>query len=310
MLVSIAIPCYNSELSIRKVVEETTKVFNDLPGYECEFVLVNDSSKDGTYREICRLAEEYDNVHGISFARNFGQQNALMCALRNSSGELIVGMDDDLQCHPSQIPIMLKKIEEGYDLVYGVFQNNENRLSKKFTHFVNVVTEKRLLGKPEGVEFSNYWIITKRVRDEVVKYKGFAPKTDALFIRSTSNIACVPIRHFEREHGTSNYTFWKLVKLWLAYLNYSVLPLRIISGMGVAMAFIGVIWGILLIFRRILSPTDIPSGWASIMCVLLFFFGCILLALGVLGEYLGNIVMSVNGTPQYVEESRTDSEPK
>ena len=121
MLVSIVIPCYNSEHSIKKTVELTVEEFKKLPGYECEFVLVNDYSKDGTFASIKELCGKYPFVKGINLSRNFGQHNAIMAGLNYAEGDYIIGMDDDLQTHPSQIPKLIGKIEEGYDLVFGHF---------------------------------------------------------------------------------------------------------------------------------------------------------------------------------------------
>ena len=120
MLVSVVIPCYNSEKSIQDVVRMVMEEFRRLPDYTCEFVLVNDNSRDRTFEKIRELCREYSNVKGINLMRNFGQHNALMAALHYVSGDLILGMDDDLQTHPSQISKLLFKIAEGYDLVYGI----------------------------------------------------------------------------------------------------------------------------------------------------------------------------------------------
>ena len=108
MLISIVIPCYNSERSIREVVEMTMQEISYLQGYDCEFILVNDCSKDGTFAEIQKLGKDYPNVRGINLMRNFGQHAALMCAMNYAKGDYILGMDDDMQTHPSQIPILVK----------------------------------------------------------------------------------------------------------------------------------------------------------------------------------------------------------
>ena len=117
MLISIVIPCYYSEKTIRKVVELTIAEFEENPGYECEFVLVNDGSTDGTFDEIRALAAEHDNICGVNLMRNFGQHNALMAALHYTKGDYSLGMDDDMQTHPSQIFKLVRKMEEGFDLV-------------------------------------------------------------------------------------------------------------------------------------------------------------------------------------------------
>ena len=298
MLVSIVIPCFNSQDSIGRVVELTNEQFESLDGYDCEFILVNDCSEDNTFAEICALTENHPNVQGIDLMRNFGQHNALMCAMNYAEGERIIGMDDDLQTHPSQIPLLLEKMEEGYDIVYGVYESSTNGAIKNLTSWLNSVSARILLDRPRGIETSNFWVITKSVRDQVVKYTNYNPYIQALFGRITNSIGNVRIKHHQREAGTSNYTFRKLVKLWLAYFNYTVLPLRIASTAGAGTALLGFVFGAITLVRKIHDPS-IVAGWASLSCMTLFFSGLILFVLGIIGEYLGNIVLSLNGSPQF-----------
>lgn len=304
-LVSVVIPCYNSEKSIREVVELTLDVFQKLDRYSCEFVLVNDNSKDATFDVIRKLANEYPCVHGINLMRNFGQHNALMCAMHYAKGDYLIGMDDDLQCHPSQIPTIVNKMEEGFDVVYGVYAESKNGPVKNFTSWLNKVTARKLLGRPKGIRSSNFWMITGQIRDLIIQYTNYNPYVDALFTRMTSNIGNVVIEHHKREFGSSNYTLGKLVKLWLSYFNYTVLPLRMISAVGSATAAFGFIAGIVTVIRKLLSPS-IAAGWTSTICVMLFFFGFVLLTLGIIGEYIGNIVLSINSTPQFIVREKVN----
>ena len=232
-LISIVIPCYNSEATIRKVVEMVMEEFKKMDGYDCEFVLVNDGSpKDNTYGEIKKLGEQYQNVKGINLLRNFGQHNALMAALHYTEGDFILGMDDDMQTHPSQISKLIHKMEEGYDLVYGCYPKRKNSFLKNVTSKLNEVSSRILLGRPKDIVSSNFWMITRQIKDEVVKYDSFNPYIDGIFYRTTHKIGNVEVEHFKRAVGTSNYTLKKLIKLWLAYWNYSVIPLRISSVLG------------------------------------------------------------------------------
>lgn len=308
-LVSVVISCYNSEHTIRKVVELVLEEFKHLDGYECEFVLVNDCSKDGTFGEIKRLASEYPCVHGASLMRNFGQHNGLMCAMRYAQGDYVLGMDDDLQTHPSQIPLLIHKIEEGYDLVYGCYKESKNGPIKQFTSWLNKVTSSALLSRPKDIRASNFWIITRQVKEQVIQYTNYNPNIDALFTRMTNKMANVTIEHHEREYGSSGYTFKKLAKLWLAYVNYTVLPLRAVSVFGVCTALVGFIAALVTIIRKLVDPA-LLVGWASIICLLLVFFGIVLFSLGIIGEYLGNIVLSVNSTPQYIVRECVNLEEK
>lgn len=299
MLISIVIPCYNSQDSIGQAVELTIEEFKKMPQYTLEFVLVNDYSKDATFSKIKELALKYPFVSGINLARNFGQHNALMAALHYTNGDLIVGMDDDLQTHPSQMSKLLDKIQEGYDLVYGNYAKRKNTFLKNLTSKFNKVTSRILLGRPRDIVSSNYWVITKLVRDEVIKYTNYNPYIDAIFYRVTSNIANVTIEHHKREQGSSNYTFTKLVRLWMAYWNFSVIPLRISAILGILFSCCGFVGFIITFIRQMMDPSS-QTGWASIMCAMFLFFGFVLLVLGIMGEYLGKIMLCINNTPQYI----------
>jgi undecaprenyl-phosphate 4-deoxy-4-formamido-L-arabinose transferase len=273
--------------------------FDQNEGYECEFVLVNDGSNDGTFNEIVKLSKERDNIKGINLMRNFGQHNALMAALQYTDGEYILGMDDDLQTHPSQLFKLVHKIEEGYDLVYGVYPERKNSALKNLSSKINKYTSRVMLSRPKEIESSNFWIITKGVRDEVIKFDTFNPYVDAIFYRVTNNIGMVPIEHFKRAYGKSGYTFRKLLKLWLAYWNFSVVPLRISFFFGTFSFLAGIFFIIVLIINKLTSQ-NLPVGWSSTMCVLALLFGLVLMVLGVVGEYLGKIILILNKTPQFI----------
>lgn len=299
MLVSIVIPCYYSEKSIRKVVELVIGEFEKMEGYECEFVLVNDGSKDRTFEEIRALAADYDNVCGVNLMRNFGQHNALMAALHYTKGDYVLGMDDDLQTHPSQIFKLVHKIEEGFDVVYGVYPQRKNSPLKNLTSKINEVSSRIMLNRPKDIVSSNFWMITRAVRDEVIKYDSFNPYIDGVFYRVTHNIGNVPVEHHKREYGASGYTFKKLLNLWLAYWNFSVIPLRISFFLGIFSAIGGVIVALLVVINKLLHP-NVTVGWSSTLCVMVVMFGLVLMVLGIVGEYLGKIIMILNNTPQFI----------
>ena len=304
-LVSVVIPCYNSEHSIAEVVELTMAEFAKIPEFDCEFVLVNDNSSDGTFGEICRLGSLYKNVHGVSLMRNFGQHNGLMCAMNYTNGDYVLGMDDDMQTHPSQIPTILHKMGEGFDLVYGIYRQSTNGSIKNFTSWLNKKTSRILLGRPKNIQSSNFWCITRQVRDEVIKYKNYSPYVDGIFYRVTHNIGNVTIEHHEREYGQSGYTLKKLIKQWMAYFNFSVSPLRIASVIGVVSALIGFVMAIVTVIRKLMDPT-MMMGWASTISLMVFFFGLVLMVLGIIGEYVGDLVLAVNGTPQFIVRDKVN----
>ena len=299
MLVSIVIPCYNSEKTIGEVVELCMDTFNKIENYECEMILVNDYSKDKTYEVIENCARKYPNVKGINLAKNFGQHAAIMAGLHYVNGDLVVGMDDDMQNHPSQIVEVLKKIEEGYDIVFGVFKERKFSWFKNLTGAVSRFFLWHLVERPKGIQMSSFWITRRYVIEQVKQYEGEQVFIQILFFRTTHNIANIEIEHFEREAGTSNYNFRKGLKLFLSFMNYSALPLRIATILGVLFSGCGLVSALVLLIQKLLDP-DIVMGWSSIMCAMLIFFGILFLIVGIMGEYIGKIILNVNKMPQYV----------
>ncbi len=299
MLVSIVIPCYNSEQTIEKVVDLCVEEFDKMPGYECEMVLVNDFSRDKTFEAITRCAEKYPNVIGLNLAKNFGQHAAIMAGLNYVSGDYVVGMDDDMQNHPSQIRQFIEKAEEGYDVVFGVFEQRKFSTFKNITGAISRSLLFKLVDRPKDIQMSSFWLARKFVIDRVVEYEGSNAFIQLLFFRTTANIANITIEHFEREVGTSNYTFKKSMKLFMSFMNYSMLPLRIATYLGVICAIAGVAGGIVVFINKLIRP-DMAVGWSSLMCVILVLFGIAFLILGIVGEYVGKILMTDSRTPQFV----------
>ena len=160
-----------------------------------EFVLVEDASPDGgaTSAELKALSEEYTCVTAVQLASNAGQHNATIAGLNYASGDILISMDDDLQTHPSQMFKLIHKIEEGYDLVYGVYPQKKNSWMKNLTSKINEVTSRVMLNRPKEIVSSNFWIITRAVQKEVVKYDSFNPYIDGIFYRVTHRIGNVPV---------------------------------------------------------------------------------------------------------------------
>ena len=303
--VSVVIPCYRSSGTIGKVVRLTREELIR-GGYDYEFVLVNDKSPDATYEAIAQLAEEDPNVVAIDFAKNQGQHNALMAGLRHAQGDYMLLMDDDMQTHPSQC---LKLVDElhagGHDVVFARWKEHKEAwwrlLGSNFaTWSMRVMTH-----RPKEIYSSNFLVMRKHVRDEVIRYEGPYVYIQGLIFRSTANIVNVDVEHFDREQGTSGYTLKTLMRLWFAILNFSMMPLRLASILGIAFGLIGFFSGVGVVIAKILNPA-MAAGWPSIMAVLLFCSGIILMSLGFIGEYLGRVFMTVNKAPQYVVREKVD----
>lgn len=297
--ISLVIPCYGSQNTLSAVVDEIRDVFQTLP-YDYEVILVNDHSPDGVWDVITHLASAESRVLGINMARNFGQHAALMAGYRECSGEIVISLDDDGQAPVEKIPDLLDKIEAGYDLVYGKYPEIKQNRFRVFGSFVNDKMTEIMLGKPKNIKVTSFYAAKKFVVDEMVKYDKSYPYVIGLALRSTQNVANVTVEQRERAEGKSGYTFLKLLNLWFnGFTAFSVKPLRLATLLGVFCAFIGFLFGLYIIIHKIVTPA-VPMGYSSLMAVLLFIGGVIMLLLGIIGEYVGRIYVCINNAPQYV----------
>lgn len=309
MRVSVVIPCYYSEAMIAKVVGLTSEEL-DKGGYEHEFILVNDGSRDGTFDQIEMLCRENENVVGVDCARNLGQHAAIMAGLQHTSGDVIMLMDDDMQTHPSQCLKLLDAIaeHEECDVVFASWPEHKEALWRRMGSNFAVWSIRVMTKRPKEIYPSNFFVMRDYVRDEVVRYTGPYPYIQGLLFRATSRMMNVEVQHFEREQGSSGYTFKALVRLWASVLGFSMLPLRMVSIVGAGIGIVGIAAAIFVAVRRALDAS-MAAGWPSLMAVLLICSGLILVSLGVIGEYIGRLFMTANNAPQYVVKRVVDNRP-
>ncbi|MEF2846522.1 MAG: glycosyltransferase family 2 protein [Eggerthellaceae bacterium] len=298
--VSVVIPCYYSEKMIAEVVHLTRKVLVEA-GYDYEFVLTNDGSTDGTFAEIEKLHAEDPKVIGINLAKNFGQHSAIMAGLRHATGDLVMLMDDDMQTHPSQCMKILKPMDDpaDYDVVFATFPDHHEAwwrlLGSRFTDWSMRVLTKR----PKEIKSSNFLVMRGYIAKQITEYTGPYVYIQGLLFRATNRMLNVPVKHFDREVGSSGYTLKSLIRLWSTVLNFSMAPLRFAAVIGAILGGLGVLGAILLIVQRVTDPT-IQQGWSSLMVTMLGCSGIVVLFLGLIGEYLGRLFMTINKAPQYV----------
>ncbi len=301
MKYSIVIPCYRSSATIRKVVEMTMQEMEKLNKKNYEFVLVDDCSPDGgeTMAALMSLVRDYPCVKAVELARNAGQHNAVLAGLNNADGDVYIAMDDDMQTHPSQLQYLFAEFEKGYDIVYGYYPEKKHSKFRNFGSYVNYMTLRIFLKKPKNLRTSSFWIIRRFVRDYAVQYKSAYTHLQGLFLRTTRNISSVPIQHFEREVGTSNYTFKKLVQLWSNIIGFSIVPLQMAIYAGFLFSLIGFLGAVVVVILKIIRPYTY-IGWPSMMAAICFFSGINLLFMGMVGEYVGRIFQGMSRNPQYV----------
>ena len=296
---SFVIPLYHSAETIGAVVHEIEAL--PIEGGH-EIVLVHDGSGEATSRvgrELVRHAKVPITL--IEHARNYGEHNAVLTGWRHARGAHIVNLDDDGQHPPTEaVRLWQHARQNGLDVVFGHYEEKQHSRWRNFgSWFTNRMTD-WALDKPHGFYLSSFRCVSAFVAQQVVSYAGPYPYIDGLLLQVTQRIGSIQVRHEPRKAGASTYTFRRLVRLWLsAWINFSVLPLRVATVAGLAIALIGVIAlaGVAWLWWKGIGPA---SGWGWIMASLLIFSGAQLVMLGLIGEYVGRMFLAVNQRPQSV----------
>jgi len=296
---SIVIPVFNNQKSLDKLVQELVTVLKrDVKDYEILFV--NDGSQDQSWTVIEDISHRFEYIHAFDLSRNFGQHNALLCGIRAAEKDVIITMDDDMQHPPSEIKTMLRKLAQGYDLIYGspkrekhgIFRNFSSRLIK---WAINISMRIKYAEK-----ISAFRAFRTSLRDQFVNNHSPYVSIDVLLSRATSKIGFIEIAFRNREYGESQYSFYKLLKHTSnLVLGFSVLPLRIASILGFIFTVIGCLLLVYVLIRYFVEGVAIP-GFAFLASTFVTFSGIQLFVLGIIGEYLAIMFTILTRQPQYI----------
>ncbi|MEX2596289.1 MAG: glycosyltransferase family 2 protein [Salibacteraceae bacterium] len=289
MIYSIIIPVYRSEKIIGKTVEKTLEVMRKHE-LSAEVVLVNDGSPDHSWEVISELAKVHKEVKAINFLRNYGQHTAVYCGIAESKGDFIITMDDDMQNPPEEIIKLIDKINEGYDLVFAEFKQKMHGGLRKMGTRVIWYLNAEIFGKPKDLKLTNFRIFTRETANRMLQYRTNYPYIPGLLLMHASKMANVVTDHRAREIGDSNYTLWRIAKLVSRLLfNYSSYPLKVMSVLGIAMSGISFLVGLFVIIKALFIGSDV-QGWSTIVVLLSFLSGFILVMLGIMGEYIARMM--------------------
>jgi len=297
--ISFVIPCYKSKDSINPVVEDIYKLMMSHREDDFEIILVNDGSPDSTFSEIKNIVNRHKEVMGIDMAKNLGQHSALMAGLRFSKGDYVVCLDDDGQTPASEAYKLIENLEE-YDVVYANYAEKHHSGFRNLGSKINGKMLETMCDKPKNLYVSSYFSSKRFVVDKICEYVGPFPYIMGLVLRTTNNIGSVEVEHKNRKSGESGYTLKKLINLWINGLTaFSIKPLRIATAMGCISSLLGFLYGIWAIYNKCTNP-EAPLGWTTMIIILLILGGMILFVLGMIGEYVGRMYISMNNSPQYI----------
>ena len=301
-LLSFVIPCYRSEQTIKMVINEIIETVSQKPTFDYEIIAVNDFSPDGVYEVLKKLAVDNHKIKVINFSKNMGKHSAVLAGYAVAHGEYIIDLDDDYQSPVSELWKLLKPIQnDECDYATAKYSVKIESALKKIGSNLNLIMSSKMLDKPNNLRFENFSVMKYFVCKEMIKYKNPYPYLEGLVLRITNRIKTVEME--QRGRGDTNKTGFTLIKSFSLWTNgltaFSVKPLRIASLLGVIFALCGFIWGVYTIIHRLLNP-NMVAGYSSIMSVVLFTSGVIMLLLGMIGEYLGRIYICINDSPQYI----------
>ncbi len=301
-VISVVIPVYKSESILQSTVTEIQEALAAwCPAHE--IVLVNDGSPDGSRDVMDAMATADDRIRPVHLMRNFGQHNAIMAGLHQARGQFIVTMDDDGQHDPNDIRALVEKVRTGLDVAYASFDDKVDTQFKNWGSRLNDRMANRLLEKPEDLYLCSFKAFTRELRDQILRYTGPAPYVDGLIVTSTRKIGVVPSRHRGTTKGASTYSLRKLIHHWLnMFANFSVKPLRAIFFLGLITSAMSVVALLYVLAWRMVAQ-DPPPGWTTIAILLLFFGSAQLISLGLVGEYVGRVLLHLNSRPQFIVRS-------
>ncbi|MBZ0321229.1 MAG: glycosyltransferase family 2 protein [Anaerolineae bacterium] len=301
---SVVVPVYNSEATLTPLIERLAAVLPILTS-QYEVILVNDGSRDNSWEVVSRLTETYSWVHGINFMRNYGQHNALLAGIRAASHEIIITMDDDLQHPPEEIPKLLAKLAEGYDVVYGTPQEYPHGIWRTMASRITKLALQGAMGAETAKHISAFRAFRTQIRDALTNFQGPYVSIDVLLTWGTTRFAAATVRHEERAVGKSNYTFRKLIRHTMNMMTgFSAIPLQLASLVGFVFTVFGILLLLFVVGRYLIEGESVP-GFPFLASTIAIFSGAQLFALGIIGEYLARMHFRMMDRPTYTIRSKT-----
>jgi len=296
---SVVVPVYNSEETLPTLMQRLTSVLQTLTS-SYEVILVNDDSRDGSWRVIIELAAADPHLRGVNLMRNYGQHNALLAGIRLARFDVIITLDDDLQNPPEEIPRLLEKLAEGYDVVYGTPEKEQHGIWRDMASQVTKLALQGVMGSETARHVSAFRVFRAQVREAFTYYQTPFVSIDVLLVWGTMRFAAVPVRHDLRPVGTSNYTFRKLVIHALNMITgFSIWPLQLASMLGFGFTLLGMFVLAYVLGRYIIQGGSVP-GFPFLASIIAIFSGAQLFTLGIIGEYLARMYFRMMERPVYV----------
>ena len=306
--ISVVIPIFNSAALLPELVERLEAVLGGLT-HNHEIVLINDGSSDSSWEVVQSLAGEYKSVHGLDLMRNYGQHSALLAGVRAARGDIIVTLDDDLQHPPEEIPALIAKLNEGFDVVYGAAASEQHGFWRDMASRATKFVLRTAMGVQNAARVSAFRAFRTSIRGAFSDYRSSFVSLDVLLAWGTSHFTAVTVRHDPRKAGRSNYSTAQLVRYAMTLVTgFSTLPLQFASIVGFAFTVMGLIVLAYVVGRYMIQGRVVP-GFAFLASIIAIFSGAQLFALGIIGEYLARMHFRLMERPPYAIRTEVGGEP-
>ena len=301
--ISVVVPVYNSGATLDELIARLKPVLEQL-GRPYEVVLVNDGSRDKSWNVIERLCEQNPWVHGIDLMRNQGQENALLCGIRAATYDTAATIDDDLQNPPEEIPRLVAKLEEGFDVVYGTPEKEQHGLFRDAASIITKLVMQEAMGATNARQVTAFKVFRTQLRDAFSQYRSPHVSIDVLLTWGTQRFGALTVRHDARQVGQSNFSFRKLVNHAINMLTgFSVVPLQLASLLGLVFALFGFLALAYVLIDYFLRGDKVP-GFPFLASLVAMFSGAQMFALGIIGEYLARVhLRSMERQPYTIRKS-------
>src|SRR5262245_3238766 len=285
--ISVVTPVYNGEASIAELCRRLCEVLPRI-ATEYEIIFINDDSRDRSWEIISELSSRLATVRGLNLMRNYGQHNALLCGIRAAKYDVVVTIDDDLQHPPEEIPQLLARLDEGFDVVYGAPKAEQNGLMRALASRITRLALRAAVGSDVAKNVSAFRVFRTQLREAFANYQSPFVSIDVLLTWATTRFGATTVVFRPRHSGSSNYTFTKLVRHALDMMTgFSTAPLQLASLIGFTCTLFGV--GVFTyVFVRYCLEGSVP-GFPFLASIIAIFSGAQLFALGVIGEYLARM---------------------
>ncbi len=301
---SVVIPVYRSEESLPRLYERLAPVLAELCS-DYEVVLVDDDSPGECWKVIEDLARREPRVRGIRLMRNYGQHNAVLCGVREARHEIVVTMDDDLQHPPEEIPKLLEKLDEGFDVVYGTPLHEQHGLWRDLASRVTKRVLTGAMGAETASKVSAFRVFRRHLADAFAGFEGPYVSLDVLLTWATTRFAAIRVRHDPRQFGASNYDVRRLLTHSMNMMTgFSTFPLQLASLIGFGLTLFGVALLIFVLGRFLIQGSVVP-GFPFLASIIAIFSGAQLFSLGIIGEYLARMHFRMMEQPTYAVRART-----